>query len=88
MTRIRPISDLRNRFTEISEECHATGEPTFVTRQGRADLVVMSQAAYDLLTARLALYEALDAAESDRAVGDAGVAHDQVMARLRARSQR
>ncbi len=53
MPEIRPISDLRNRFSEISDLCHHTGEPVFVTRRGQGDLVVMSQAAYDTLIARL-----------------------------------
>ncbi len=41
---IRPVSDLRNNFNEISELCHAGNEPVFITRQGKGDMVVMSHA--------------------------------------------
>ena len=41
MPQIRPITDLRNT-TEISEVCHASREPLFITKNGYGDLVVMS----------------------------------------------
>ena len=85
MDNIRPISDLRNRFTEISKQCHLTGEPVFITRKGRGDLVVMSQAAYDLLEARLQLYSKLGEAEAARVAGDVGISHVEMMRRLRSR---
>lgn len=74
MPRIRPISDLRNKSQEISELCHQTGEPVFITKNGRDNLVVMSVAAYERDRARLELYGLLDEAESDRRKGDRGVA--------------
>lgn len=85
MPKIRPISDLRNRFTAVSDECHRSGEPVFVTRKGKGDLVVMSQAAYDALSARLELYAKLGEAEVARARGDRGIPHAEMMRRLRAR---
>lgn len=42
MPQIRPISDLRNRFTEISRIVHEDKEPVFLTRNGYGDMVVMS----------------------------------------------
>ncbi len=82
MDNIRPISDLRNRFTEVSEQCHRTGEPVYITRKGRGDLVVMSQAAYERLMARLLLYSKLGEAEVARAAGDEGISHEEMMRRL------
>jgi prevent-host-death family protein len=70
---IRPISDLRNKATEIEELCHATGEPVFITKNGEGELVVMSVAAYERDQARLHLYRLLDEAEADRKAGDRGV---------------
>ncbi len=32
---IKPISDLRNNFNEISEICHKEGEPVFITKNGQ-----------------------------------------------------
>ncbi|MDP4160454.1 MAG: type II toxin-antitoxin system prevent-host-death family antitoxin, partial [Bacillota bacterium] len=36
---IKPISDLRNNFNEISEICHKESEPVFITKNGQGDLV-------------------------------------------------
>ena len=85
MATIRPISDLRNRANEISRICHATAQPVFITKNGREDLVVMSQAAYEQDQARLELYAKLDEAESEAASGAGMVAHDELMARLKSK---
>ncbi len=85
MPTIRPISDLRNHADEISRVCHELGEPVFVTKNGKGDLVVLSQAAYERLEARLELYEKLDRAEADAARGDRGLGHKDMMAALRRR---
>jgi len=42
MPQIRPISDLRNSFAEISRIVHETSEPVFLTKNGYGDMVVMS----------------------------------------------
>ena len=73
MPTIRPISDLRNKTHEISEICHTSGEPVFITKNGEDDLVVMSVAAYEREQARLELYSLLDEAESDVRAGDRGI---------------
>ena len=41
MQTIRPVSDLRNKFAEISSDVHATGRPVFLTKNGTGDMVVM-----------------------------------------------
>ncbi len=87
MPLIKPISDLRNRATEISRLCHKEDEPVFITRNGQSDLVVMSQAHYDRLQARLELYRKLDEAETQAGRGAKGIGHREMMRRLRARLQ-
>ncbi len=82
---IRPISELRNRAKEISRLCHQGDEPVFITRNGRSDLVVLSQAHYDRLEARLELYRKLDEAEAQAAKGAKGIWHREMIRRLRAR---
>ena len=62
MPEIRPIKDLRNT-TEISELCHRTGEPIYITKNGYGDLVVMSMDAYEKKMAKLDMYEKLAKAE-------------------------
>ncbi|MHB8132526.1 MAG: type II toxin-antitoxin system prevent-host-death family antitoxin, partial [Mobilitalea sp.] len=36
---IRPISDLRNNFSAISETVHTDDEPIFLTKNGVGDIV-------------------------------------------------
>jgi len=47
MKRIRPVSDLRNKFADISRLVHETAEPVFLTKNGYGDMVVMSIEAYE-----------------------------------------
>lgn len=61
MPQIRPITDLRNT-TEISELCHASREPLFITKNGYGDLVVMSIEAYE---------EMIETARADAAISEA-----------------
>lgn len=49
MPNIRPIKDLRNTV-EISELCHQTDEPVFITKNGYNDMVIMSNEVYEKLT--------------------------------------
>ena len=42
MPSIRPISDLRNSASEISDYCRSTREPVFITRNGSGDMVVLN----------------------------------------------
>jgi prevent-host-death family protein len=70
---IRPISDLRNKSSEIESLCRDSGEPVFITKNGEGELVVMSLAAYERDQARLELYRLLGEAEADVKGGDRGV---------------
>ena len=60
MPSIRPSSDLRNKYNEISDYCHKTNNPVFLTKNGTGDLVVMSIDRYELLTARNELYREIE----------------------------
>ncbi len=44
---IRPVSDLRNNFKEISNLVRETDGPVYLTKNGREDMVVMSHDAYE-----------------------------------------
>ncbi len=66
MPQIRPITDLRNT-TEISELCHASREPLFITKNGYGDLVVMSIEAYDEMIETLQTDAAIHEAEKEYA---------------------
>ena len=62
MPKIMPITDLRNT-TEVSNLCHAVGEPVFITKNGYGDMVIMSMEAYDKLLSVAAVDAAITAAE-------------------------
>jgi len=49
MPQIRPISDLRNNFTEISRIVHDTSDVIYLTRNGYGDMVVMSVELFEKL---------------------------------------
>lgn len=49
MITIRPVSDLRNRFTEI-EKTVKEGTPVYLTKNGYGTMVVMSIEHYTALT--------------------------------------
>ncbi len=84
MPLIRPISDLRNRSAEISELCHSEDQPVFITKKGKGDLVVMSQAHYEHLQSLLELYQKLGEAEALDAAGEQGITHREIIGRLKA----
>ena len=81
---IKPISDLRNKANEISELCHSHNQPVYITRKGKGDLVVMSQAHYERMLSLLELYQKLGDAEARDAAGEKGISHSEMMRRLRA----
>lgn len=47
MNMIRPVSDLRNNFADISKTVHETEQPVFLTKNGYGDMVVMSMEAFE-----------------------------------------
>ena len=66
MIQIRPVSDLRNKFTEV-ESCVKKGQLVFLTKNGYGSMVVLSLDAYSRLVdpVEYALDEADAAAEKD-----------------------
>ena len=57
MPAIRPSSDLRNGYNEISEFCHKYNEPVYITKNGTGDLAVMSIETYERLVGRFDLWK-------------------------------
>ena len=84
MPQIRPISDLRNNFTDISSQVHNTLEPVFLTRNGYGDMVVMSIEAYEQGRFESEVYQKLmeSALESENAAKL--FTHEEVFGALRA----
>ena len=61
MPSIRPSSDLRNNYNEISKFCHQYSEPVYITKNGQGDLAVMSIETYEKIVGKFELYKLLDA---------------------------
>lgn len=59
MATIRPSSDLRNKYNEISEFCNKYNEPVFITKNGTGDLVVLSNAEFERLSGKHELHRLL-----------------------------
>ena len=65
MPNIRPSSEIRNNYNEISEFCHKFNEPVYITKNGHGDLAVLSIEAYEKLVGKFELYKLLDIGLSD-----------------------
>lgn len=53
---IKSSAELRNSYSEISDQCHTYSEPIYITKNGKGDLAVMSIEAYEEMAGRLELY--------------------------------
>ncbi len=69
MATIRPSSDLRNKYNEISDFCNTHHEPVFITKNGAGDLVVMSNAEYEKLSGKAELHRLLNEGLADVKAG-------------------
>lgn len=76
MATIRPSSDLRNKYNEISDFCHTHNEPVFITKNGTGDLVVLSNAEYERLCGKKELHRLLNEGLLDIKVGRGRSAED------------
>lgn len=85
MLQIRPVSDLRNSFADISRTVHETGEPVILTKNGYGDMVVMSYEEYQSIQYEMGVTRELRAAELEAEAATERYAHDDVMAGIRAR---
>lgn len=65
MKKIRPVSDLRNNFADISKIVHEMNEPVFLTKNGYGDMVVMSMESFEGLNFESEVYLKLSEAEKE-----------------------
>ena len=80
MIQIRPISDLRNKFTEI-ERTVREGSPVYLTKNGYGSMVVLSLEEYSRLTDPVEI--ALDYADYAAKNDSKRMAHDEVFSGIR-----
>lgn len=70
MPQIIPIKDLK-KTSEISEMCHNTNDPIFITKNGYGDMVIMSMEAYEEAMKKIDIYRNIE-------ISDEQVKNDQV----------
>lgn len=62
MPQIIPIKDLKNT-SEISDMCHKSEEPIYITKNGYGDMVIMSMEIYESAMRRLSVYRDVELSE-------------------------
>ena len=83
MYNIRPVSDLRNKYTEIEDSVLKEGEPVILTKNGYGSMVVMSLEQYAELTDEIELK--LDEADIAASISTERYTAEEVFSRVRAR---
>ena len=68
MPQIIPIKELKDT-TKISELCHASSEPIYITKNVYGDMVVMSMETYEATIRRDQIYKELEISEKQVAEG-------------------
>ncbi len=82
MINIRPISDLRNKFTDIEKTVNE-GKPVFLTKNGYGTMVVMSIDTYSKMTN--SVEKSLDEADAYAESNHERMTHEEVFGKLRRR---
>ena len=82
MLDIRPVSDLRNKFSEIVETVKS-GQPVYLTKNGYGSMVVLSLEQYAALTDEVELR--LDEADRAAAADSVRYTEEEVFGRVRSR---
>ena len=80
MIQIRPVSDLRNKFTE-RETIVNEGSPVYLTKNGYGSMVVLSLKEYSRLTD--GIEAALDEADRMAEESEKRMTHEEVFQSLR-----
>lgn len=73
---IRPSSDLRNHYNDISKQCKETREAVIITVNGRGDTAVLGLQEYKQMRAELDLLRILADAEEDVSNARVGLIQD------------
>lgn len=76
MPRIIPIKELKNTAA-VSQLCHETQEPIYVTKNGYGDMVIMSMKTYEEKMKIIEVYGKL--AEAEKAIKDGEVVDPNIV---------
>lgn len=85
MPSIRPVSDLRNHFADITKEVQESREPVFLTKNGVGSIVVMSMESYEQNRYDSMVYDRLLEAEIQATQTTERFTHEQIISKARER---
>jgi prevent-host-death family protein len=80
---IKPVSDLRNNFAEISRLVHEEGEPVYLTKNGYGDMVVMSISEYQKMLIHSEITYKLREAEIEAQITTKRFTHHEVIEQIK-----
>jgi len=66
---VKPSTSIRHDYNAFSKQCHESQSPIVITKNGEADLVVMSVTAYQKMLARQRLGQMLGKVDKEIAAG-------------------
>lgn len=86
MIQIRPVSDLRNKYSEI-EKIVNEGQPVFLTKNGYGNTVILSIEQYSALCGGYDdfIEAKLDEADREAESSDIRLTHEEVFGEIRRR---
>lgn len=85
MISIRPISDLRNRFSEIEKEVSSENKPIIFTTNGKASMVTMSFDKFSKMAHLDYVERALDEADIFAEKHAENLTHEDVFSKIKAK---
>lgn len=80
---IKPSAVIRQNYNEISTLCRKTGQPVFLTKKGKGDMVVMDIDTFNRRECCLAMREKLVGIEEMRMAGVRDIPAENVCISLR-----
>lgn len=83
MLDIRPISDLRNDFTDIEKIVSDSDKPIIFTKNGRGSMVLVSLDRYSRMAHLDYIEQSLDEADSYARSNSENMKHEAVFTKLR-----
>lgn len=84
MSNIRPVSDLRNNFADISRQVHESDEPVILTKNGYGDMVVLSMEAFENLAFQSEILSKLQEAETQATTSEKRYSTKEVLKEIKA----
>jgi PHD/YefM family antitoxin component YafN of YafNO toxin-antitoxin module len=82
---VKPSTSIRHDYNKFSKQCHETQAPIVITKNGQADLVVMSVEAYQKIMARQNLGQMLSKVDREIAANIPMRDFEEVFERLEKR---